>query len=73
MFVANAMSRIAEIVPAFDEDDKIVVVGVVDRFTSKPAASGWRDLIIRFYFSDDTNKVIHVYFHQKTMQRLKRH
>ena len=61
MFVASAMSRLAEIIAAFDKDDEIVVVGVNDRFTSKPVACGWRDLIIRFFFVDDQNKVIPVH------------
>ena len=56
MTTPSHQSRLADVAAEFYECDRIVIVGVKERFLSKPLSSGWRDLIILFYIKDDPNR-----------------
>ena len=56
MLTAHSMAQVIQLAAAFLNDSRSVVVRVKDRFVANPTSSGWRDLMINFFFVDDPNR-----------------
>ena len=50
MLETNNIQQVCWVVLALVQSDEIEIVRIKDRFVSEPHPSGWRDLMINFYF-----------------------
>ena len=50
MLETNNIQQVCWVVLALMQSDEIEIVRIKDRFVSEPHPSGWRDLMINFYF-----------------------
>ena len=56
MIAVKKMDQVVKVVRALIATGKVVIVRMKERFITLPTAGGWRDLLINFYFKDDTSQ-----------------